>query len=577
MARTKGKKGNVQWIWAVTKPYHGRAILLCVLAVLSNLVALWIAVDLKDLINAAVAKDKHLLIVTGILMVALILAQFGMKVLTRYLRDTTSFSITQHLQQKQFAFLLNKDYTYVSEKHSVEWLNRIMLDIDGIAAAMTTILPSVIGIAINLIGTGYLIYQVTPYLLILVVIGGSALVMINYVLKGRLQQRQWELRKVIGDKNIYLTEHLSKLLIVKAFSREAVIEEESRDKFEAMTQKKREKLRLQLCKDGAQSFAISAAYLIVLFYCAIKILLGQISYGTSVMFMRLVSQLSSPLTGISGYISQFYDIGVSAERLREVETFPDDPSGPVKGDEELQAFYEKEFRAIVFRDATFAYHAQDEEYAASVPRIFSHVDICIPKHSCMAFTGITGSGKSTFFKLLMSFYNLQSGTKAILTNSGEELPLDPSFRRLFAYVPQGNQLMVGTIREMVTFGIKTTPDMDDEIWEVLDKACAREFVEKLPNGLDTVIREKGAGLSEGQLQRIAIARALYTKRPILLLDEATSALDEDTEWALLTHLKQMTDRTILFVTHRPNGLSICDREVHINGTKVIMRELTPKQ
>jgi ATP-binding cassette subfamily B protein len=151
--------------------------------------------------------------------------------------------------------------------------------------------------------------------------------------------------------------------------------------------------------------------------------------------------------------------------------------------------------------------------------------------------------------------------------------LDSSFRRLFAYVPQGNQLMAGTIREMVTFGSEPTKDMDERIWLVLEEACAKDFVEALPEGLDTVIKERGAGLSEGQLQRIAVARALYTRRPVLLLDEATSALDEKTEQELLLHLKEMTDRTILFVTHRLNALSICDKEIHINGNTVTVRDL----
>ena len=564
---------NLRWIWHTTKTYHGRAALLCVLSVFHTLITLWVAVNLKDLINAAVARDRHQLTAAAVLMIVLVLLEFGLKVLLRYLRDTTSFRIVQSLQQSQFSFLLNKDYTFVSEKHSVEWMNRIMLDIDGIASLLTKILPDVIGIMISLIGTGYLIFQITPYFLILVVLGGAALVLLNFFLKEGLKQRQRELREAIGVKNIYLTEHLSKLLVVKSFNRESVIEEESKDKFDAMTRKKTEKLRLQLFKDGAQSFSISAAYLLVLLYCAVQILQGQISYGTSVMFMRLVSQLSTPMKDMGTYISQFFDISVSAERLREVEAYPDDPSLPVKDDQEIHRFYERDFKDITFQDATFSYHTQDEDYAASVPRIFSHVNICIPKHSCVAFTGITGSGKSTFFKLLMSFYSLQQGTKTLHTNSGETLPLDASFRRLFAYVPQGNQLMVGTIREMVTFGIKTSPETDAEIWQVLDEACAKDFVEKLPKGLDTVIREKGAGLSEGQLQRIAIARALFTKRPILLLDEATSALDEGTEQEILLHLKKMTDRTILFVTHRPNALSICDREVHINGTKVTVREL----
>ena len=189
----------------------------------------------------------------------------------------------------------------------------------------------------------------------------------------------------------------------------------------------------------------------------------------------------------------------------------------------------------------------------------------------MVFTGMTGSGKSTLFKLLMSLYPLQEGEKLIVCQDGSQLPLDASFRRLFACVPQGNQLMAGTIREMVSFG--ETGSDDAGIWDALKTACAQDFVEALPQGLDTQVGEKGLGLSEGQLQRLAIARAIYTKRPILLLDEATSSLDEATEKALLENFKAMADRTILIVTHRPAALSICDREVHIDGNRVGVSDL----
>ena len=241
-------------------------------------------------------------------------------------------------------------------------------------------------------------------------------------------------------------------------------------------------------------------------------------------------------------------------------------------------YHDPEYRNIYIRlNGAFSYHIQEHEYEDSLPKVFTDVNFSIPKLSCTAITGVTGSGKSTLFKLLMSFFSLQRGEKILCTKDRSEIPLDSSYRRLFAYVPQGNQLMTGTIREMVTFGTAASgPDVEEKIWIVLEEACAKEFVQALPDGLDTPIKERGAGLSEGQLQRIAIARALYTERPILLLDEATSALDENTEQELLLHLKEMTDRTILFVTHRLNALSICDKEIHINGTKVSIRDLHRK-
>ena len=564
---------DTRWLRRATKPFHGRITLLCFLSAANTLIILLNVILLRDLINAAAAKDQDLFLSRAVIMVFTTLLDIALNISTRFLRERTNARIIQHLDKWLFSKLLKKDYVSVSEKHSAEWLNRLVLDISEIANFITGIFPALLSILINFFGSAYLIFQIEPRFIILIFLGGLGLFLLNHMIKDPLQKHQRQYRTAVGIKNIYLSEHLSKLLIVKSFNREDDIIRESSQKFEDITRKQDEKLNVMLTKITAQNFALRIAYLIVLLYCAANIISGNISYGTSVMFMRLMSQISVPMTEVSSHLSKIFDVQVSIERLREIEYYRDDPEGPVRSDEEIHEFYKKEFAAITLKNAAFSYHVQDFEYEDSIPKIFSHVNITVPRHCCAAITGVTGSGKSTLFKLLMSFFSLQEGEKIIQTRNGEEIPLDSSFRRLFAYVPQGNQLMVGTIREMVTFGSEVTHDMDDKIWLVLEEACAKEFVKALPNGLDTVIMERGAGLSEGQLQRIAVARALYTGRPILLLDEATSALDEKTEQDLLQHLKEMTNRTILFVTHRLNALSICDLEIHINGSHVEVKKL----
>ena len=189
----------------------------------------------------------------------------------------------------------------------------------------------------------------------------------------------------------------------------------------------------------------------------------------------------------------------------------------------------------------------------------------IRKGEYVAFTGHSGCGKSTILKLFMSLYSLDQGERYILSEGlhGSEVrkPLTAGMRGLFAYVPQGNQLMSGTIREIVAFGNLERMKEEDALWQALQIACAEEFVRELDQGLETVLGERGCGLSEGQIQRIAIARALFSSRPILLLDESTSALDNGTERRLLANLRAMTDRTVLIITHRPEVLRICDKQI----------------
>lgn len=254
----------------------------------------------------------------------------------------------------------------------------------------------------------------------------------------------------------------------------------------------------------------------------------------------------------------------SAERLMSVENFENDCPDGVIENAEIRQFYNNDFTGIAFKNADFTYKKSDDIV------VLKNVDLQIEKGDFVALTGHSGCGKSTLFKLLMCLYKLDNGQIFLLKNNAEKEILTSRYRRLFAYVPQGNGLMSGTIREVISFGDSSEMQNEADIQKALEIACADEFVQELENGIDTALGERGAGLSEGQMQRIAIARAIFSDNPILLLDESTSALDEHTEKKLLENLKQMTDKTVLIVTHRPAALKICNKVIIMteNGIKI---------
>ena len=194
-----------------------------------------------------------------------------------------------------------------------------------------------------------------------------------------------------------------------------------------------------------------------------------------------------------------------------------------------------------------------------MPVVLKHLSLRIRKGETVAFTGHSGCGKSTALKLLMCVYQPDSGERYYTDREGGRGSLTSAYRRLFAYVPQGNALMNGTIREVVSFAEPETAHDEERLAAALRIACAEEFVAELPDGVDTLLGERGTGLSEGQMQRLAIARAIFSGSPVLLLDEATSALDLRTEERLLRNLRSMTDKTVVIVTHRQAALTICDR------------------
>jgi ATP-binding cassette subfamily B protein len=290
------------------------------------------------------------------------------------------------------------------------------------------------------------------------------------------------------------------------------------------------------------------------------------NYGTFTAVITLVGRIQGPITSMSGYIPRWYAMQASAERLMEAESFAEDCARGKRSREEVLDFYNSSFAGLSLKDASFTYKQtgeQDEGRERSV--VIRGADLDVDKRDILAITGPSGCGKSTLLKILMSFYPLDSGERLIKTNEGT-IPLDSSWRGLFAYVPQGNQLMSGSIREVLTFGDRSVPDAD--IASALDIACASDFIAELPEGLETMLGERGAGLSEGQIQRLAIARAILSGQPVLLLDEATSSLDEATEAELIQKLRTLTDRTVIIVTHRLKVLSICNKELRMDEVGV---------
>ena len=252
---------------------------------------------------------------------------------------------------------------------------------------------------------------------------------------------------------------------------------------------------------------------------------------------------------------KYYTTIASAERIMELDDLPNEKEIN-QSDINVSATY-KSLKSIEFENISFKY---DRDI------ILDNTSLSIKKGDFVAIMGISGIGKSTLLKLLLGVFNLNFGKIYLDTNNGK-IPIDKNTRKLFSYVPQGNMLISGTIKDNITF---INPDASDtEIEKAIRISCAKQFIDELPLGLETVIGEKGLGLSEGQVQRLAIARSLLADSPILLLDEATSALDEKTEKEFLTNLKALDNVTCIIVSHKKAALDICNKTIQIKNGKII--------
>ncbi|MDO4340961.1 MAG: ABC transporter ATP-binding protein [Eubacteriales bacterium] len=375
-----------------------------------------------------------------------------------------------------------------------------------------------------------------------------------------------------GRLRVFFQERLGSLMIVRTFVQERQTEEKA-----AALMKEHKTARMcrnrfsNICNIGFGA-VMNGAYALGAAFCGYGILSGTMSYGNFMAILQLIGQVQNPFANITGYLPKYYAMIASAERLMEVENFEDEYTDTVP-EAELRRFYEEEFCGLGLRDAVFTYEppVETEEAEPVMPAVLSGLNLEIKKGEHVAFTGLSGCGKSTVLKLLMCLYPLDSGERYLLTRQGE-LPLTPAWRGLFAYVPQGNQLLSGTIREIVAFGDSDKMYRDKRLWNALEIACAEVFVSELDQGLDTMLGERGAGLSEGQMQRIAIARAVFSEHPVLFLDEATSALDEATAAQLLGNLRTMTDKTVILVTHRTSTKVLIEKEVMFSKDGILIKK-----
>lgn len=530
------------------------AMLMLIQTVISGITVFY-AIILRDMIDSAVSRNRQDFLGSFMLFVCLIVLTVLLRMLFRYLDEHTRSNLENTLKERLMNSLLTKDYAQITAVHSEEWMNRMTSDTAVCANGITEILPGIAGMAVRIAGALIMIFILQPKLACIMIPCGVLLALVTVLFRRRLKLFHKRVQEKDGAFRVYAQERISSMLVLRTFGVEDVTLKAANEKMAEHKQARiRKSLISGLCNAGF-SVAMNGMYLMGIGYCALGILNGSVTYGTLTAIMQLTGQLQAPLAGIGGYVPKYYAMLASAERLIKAEEYKESGCESCRTSEQARDLYTKEFSRIVLDNITFAYQSQKAE-----DFVLRNVNQTLEKGDYISFTGLSGCGKSTLLYLLMGIYEPVRGSVYIETADGRKLPIK-EWKRLFAYVPQGNYLMSGTIREVITFG-RQEKDSAQRIEKALELACA-EFVHELPDGIDTFLGEKGMGLSEGQMQRIAVARALYADAPILILDEATSALDELTERRLLEKLKQLTDKMVLIVTHRTAALGICNKQIKL--------------
>ena len=568
------KTGTQRWLFAVPGRKKLYILALTAAQVCYGVSGVLYALLLRRIVDTASAGDRpgfwRYLLLTALL----VLAQLGVRAVIRWLNEKTKSVLENAFKSRLTNTLLRRDYLAVSSVHSGEWMNRLTSDTVVVADGYTEILPGLAGMAAKIVSALAIIIALEPLFALVLIPGGAAFLLLTWVFRKKLKRLHRAVQEADGRLRVFLQERIGNLMMIRSYAAEDDTMTAAGDRMQAHQRARMRKNRVSNLGNIGFGLAMSGMYLLGVGWCGYGILKGTISFGTLTAITHLISQLNAPLAGITGYLPKYYAMLASAERLREAEDFETDDEA-AESAEDMEKLYQSDLKAVGLENVSFAYYppcdSPDELSKDRMPAALNRLAVEIRKGEYVAFTGHSGCGKSTVLKLLMCVYRPDDGIRYYVDGSGCRQSLTSAHRRLFAYVPQGNRLMSGTVRDVVSFAAGEAAKDGDRLNRALRISCADEFVSALPEGPDTLLGEGGTGLSEGQMQRLAIARAVFSDSPILLLDEVTSALDEATEQRVLRNLREMTDRTVVIVTHRPAALEICDRVLEFTENGVAER------
>ena len=548
--KNQSNESTLKWIYRRIKRFLPAIIATALISAVTAVSYVVLALLTKRVLDIATGDAAGNLAAAGAALFAVIALQVTAGACQSLLNAYTNGKLTMSLREYLFTAICKKKYEEISPYHSGDILNRITSDVDTVVSSSVTIIPNSVSIFTKIIaGLGAMVFM-NPILALIILLLGVTVPAIGRFISKKYKYMHKECQRTEGRTRSFMQECFENIVVIKTFASEGPFIKRLQRYMDDNFKLKIKRTGISIAATISLYTFFTIGYYAVLLWGAGGLAKGTLTYGTLMAFLQLISQLRAPLQNVSGILPQYYSAIASAERLTELEGLRDETS-LLKSEnaEKLKA----DFKSIEAKNLCFGYGAKN---------ILENCSFTAEKGDIIAITGESGSGKSTLFKLILGLYSPASGS---LTVNGE-IPTDAFVRPLFAYVPQGNMVLSGSIRDNISL---CNPDVDEE--SIINAAKAAEiydYIAALPDGLDTMLSERGAGLSEGQIQRISIARALITEAPVLLLDEATSALDETTETKVLENIRRMTGKTVLFITHRNTSLKASDRIIRVENKKL---------
>ncbi|HIV85234.1 MAG TPA: ABC transporter ATP-binding protein/permease [Candidatus Monoglobus merdigallinarum] len=551
----------LKWIFSRIRPILHIIAFLIIFRCAAAALGIMFAFLSRDVIDSAVSGNMPLLLRYSAVTVLTVIAEAALSYISNYVENRTTASFDRTLKLRLFKSIEEKDYYRISKHHSGDLLTRITDDVSMVSLNAVCVIPDLLSVCLSLVLALISLIRLDPRFGLIFLLGGALFMGAVKLFSRFLKRLHKRVQEAVANGNAFFQESLVNLLMVKVFGIEKEIAAKCADLQNTVVNEKIRRSNIYLLSSAGANLMFNAGGLYALIWSAFRLAAGGISFGTLTAMIQLVNRVQSPVAGLSAFIPKAFSILASAERIIEIEELPaEDPGDKLKNP---SGFY-SELTEIRFDSVSFAYDR--------LP-VISGADFSVPKGSFVVISGHSGIGKSTLMKLLLGVYKPQSGSISLIAGD-RKIPVGKNTRPLFAYVPQGNMILSGTVRDAVK--IVAPGASDAEIMEAAKISCALDFIDALPDKLDTEIGENGLGLSEGQIQRLAVTRALLSGAEILLLDEATSALDSETETQLLKNLRTLRGKTCIIISHKPSAFKVCDFALGVSEGRVTINRLKNK-
>ncbi len=551
------------WIYHYARHYRLVMIFYTLLGMFGTLVSLVSGMVSKDLVDMITGHESGVIVRTFAVMIGLNIGTAFISQISDYASGYLSMKVDAEIKADIFSKILVTDWESLTGYHTGDLLTRWSSDASNISSGVLNFVPNVIIYSFRFVSAFAMVIYYDASFAVFAFLGMPVSLIMSKTLLKRMVGNNRRSAAMSAKMSGFNQETFSNIQTIKAF--DLIRPYTARLK---QLQKEYIQMRLDFQKMSmGTSLLLSAVGLLVSYlsygWGIYRVWSGAISYGTMTMFLTLSGTLSGSLHNLTSLVPAIIGLTTSAGRLMDIVEMPRED---YSRDDEVRSFYEKN------ADKGISLSVQKIDYAyKNGTQVFLQASMEAHPQEIIALVGPSGEGKTTMIRLLLALMQPQSGTALVYhrDNPADAIPLTPSARRLFSYVPQGNTMFSGTIAENMR---NIRPDASDhDIVEALKLACAWDFVKKLPDGIHSKIRERGGGFSEGQAQRLSIARALLRNAPILLLDEATSALDTATERNVLRNIMHdAAPRTCIVTTHRPSVLHICRRVYAIRDRQFVI-------